>query len=110
MRARAGVEPVDALIGEGRVVAGTRVDLARTAIGVAVREGAPRPHISTPEALRRTLLAAGSVVDVDSARGATSGVHVAAVLEHPGIAEAVRPKPRRWPGGDAAEAVARGRD
>ena len=59
---------VDEAIREGRVVAGTRTDLARTGMGVAVREGAPRPDISTPEALKASLLAARSLVYVDPAR------------------------------------------
>src|SRR5207302_1327921 len=51
-------EAVDELIAKGKAVAGSRVDLARSGIGLAVRKGAPKPDISTPEALKRALLAA----------------------------------------------------
>jgi molybdate transport system substrate-binding protein len=90
------------------VVADTRADLARTAIGVAVREGAPLPDISTTEAFKRTLLAAKSIVYTDPARGATSGIHFAGVLQRLGIADAVKDKTVLWPGGYAAEAIVKG--
>jgi molybdate transport system substrate-binding protein len=71
------------------VVADSRADIARTGIGVAVREGAPLPDISTPEAFKQTLLAAKSLVYQDPARGATSGIYFAGVLQRLGIADAV---------------------
>src|SRR2546428_7535811 len=77
-------------------------------MGVAVREGAPKPDISTPEALKQALLAAKSLVYVDPGQGATSGIHFAGVLERLGIADAVRAKTRLVPGGYPAELVARG--
>jgi molybdate transport system substrate-binding protein len=99
---------IDELIRQGVVVPYTRTDIARAAIGVGVRQGAPRPDISTPEALKQTLLAAKSLVYVDPAQGATSGIHFASVLQRLGIAEAVKDKSILWPGGYAAEAVANG--
>ncbi len=90
------------------VVADTRSDIARTGIGVAVRDGTPPPDISTPGALKQTLLAARSIVYVDPAIGATSGIHFAGVLQRLGIAEAVRDKTVLWPGGYAAEALLTG--
>jgi molybdate transport system substrate-binding protein len=51
-------EAIDGLIKEGKVVAGSRVDLARSGIGVAVRKGAPKPDIGSSDALRRALVAA----------------------------------------------------
>jgi molybdate transport system substrate-binding protein len=118
LRQRAVSEPADALIitdaaiddliRQGVVAAGTRTDLARVGIGVAVRQGAPLPDISTAEALKRTLLSAKSLVYVDPARGATSGIHFAGVLQRLGIADAVKDKTVLWPGGFAAEAVAKG--
>jgi molybdate transport system substrate-binding protein len=92
----------------GLVVADSRADVARTGIGVAVREGAPLPDISTPEAFKRTILAAKSIVYLDPASGATSGVYFAGVLQRLGIADAVKDKTVLWPGGFAAEAVAKG--
>ena len=99
---------VDALMLSKHVVDGSRADLARTAIGVAVREGAPKPDISTVDALKRALLEAKSVVYNDPAIGATSGIHFASVLQQLGIAEAVKPKSVLWKGGYAAEALLNG--
>jgi molybdate transport system substrate-binding protein len=99
---------IEALAQEGAVRPGTRTDIGRTAMGVGVREGALRPDISSAEALKQTLLAAKSLVYVDPAQGATSGIHFASVLQRLGIAEAVKEKTRLVPGGYPAELVARG--
>ena len=99
---------IEEAIKQGGVVAGSRTDIARTGIGVAVREGAPRPDVSTSEALKQTLLAAKSIVYVDPAQGGTSGIHFAGVLQRLGIAEAVKPKTTLVPGGYPAELVAKG--
>ena len=99
---------IDALMKSNQVVTGSRSDIARTAIGVAVREGAPQPDISTPDAFKRALLEAKSIVYNDPAIGATSGIHFASVLQQLGIAEAVKPKSVLWKGGYAAEAVLNG--
>ena len=92
----------------GLIVADTRVDIARTAIGVAVRQGAPLPDIATTEAFKQSILAAKSLVYTDPARGATSGIHFAAVLQRLGIADAAKGKTVLWPGGYAAEALVTG--
>ena len=81
--------------------------IARVGIGVAVNEKAPTPDISTVEALRRTLLAASSVVYIDPKVG-TSGKHVAEVLERLGIAAEVNAKARLAQGGYIVEPVGRG--
>ena len=99
---------IDELTKQGVVVAGTRADVARAGVGVGVREGAPRPDISTPEAFKQTLLAARSIVYVDPAQGATSGIHFASVLRRLGITDQVKDKSILWPGGYAAEAVQKG--
>jgi molybdate transport system substrate-binding protein len=62
-------EALDDLIKAGSVLAGSRVDLARSSIGMAVRAGAPKPDISSVEALKRTLLAAKSVAYSASVSG-----------------------------------------
>jgi molybdate transport system substrate-binding protein len=118
VRQKLGSEPADVVImsdtalddaiARGRVAAGSRTDIARTGMGVAVREGAPKPDVSTPEALKQTLLAARSIVYVDPAQGATSGIHFASVLQRLGIADAVRSKTTLVPGGYPAELVAKG--
>ena len=99
---------IDFLAGKGFVLGGSRTDLARTAIGVAVREGAPRPDISTAEAFKRALLEAKSITYVDPARGATSGVHFAGVLERLGIADQMKPKTVLVQGGAAADKLVTG--
>jgi molybdate transport system substrate-binding protein len=67
---------LDDLIKQGKVVAGSRVDLARSRIGMVVRAGAPKPDISSVEAFKRALLAAKSIAYSDSA----SGVYVSKEL------------------------------
>ena len=99
---------IDDAIKQGGVVAGTRADIARTGMGLGVREGAARPDISTSEALKRSLLAAKSIVYVDPAQGATSGVYFAKLLQTWGIADAMKPKTTLVPGGYPAELVAKG--
>jgi molybdate transport system substrate-binding protein len=69
-------EGLSELIAEGRTVPGSDVDLARSVIGMVVQAGAPRPDISTVDALRRTLLAAKSVAMSSS----TSGVYLTTML------------------------------
>ena len=93
---------------EGKIVPGTATDLARTRIGVAVREGAPAPDVSNAAALRETLLRAKSVAYIDPASGGTSGIHFAGVLKKLGIEDQIGPKAVLVKGGFAAETVARG--
>ncbi len=93
---------------QGAVREGSWTAIGRTGIGVAVREGATRPDISSPEALKQTLLSAKSLVYVDPAQGGTSGIHFAGVLQRLGIADAVKPKTTLVPGGYPAELVAKG--
>jgi molybdate transport system substrate-binding protein len=81
--------------------------IARVGIGVAVNERAAAPDVSTVEALRRTLLAAKSVVYIDPKVG-TSGKHVAEMLERLGIAPQVNAKARLGQGGYVVEPVGRG--
>ena len=86
---RSGIER---LSGAGRLVQGSVTDLATSVVGVAVRKGAPKPDISTPEAFRRAMLGAKAIACPDPALGGSSGVHVAKVFERLGISEAVKPK------------------
>jgi molybdate transport system substrate-binding protein len=95
----------DDLVQRGKLTAGSRVDLGRTGMGVAVRRGESKPHIETVDAFRRALLAAPTVA---YASGGESGVHVLGVLAQLGIAEAMKQKLRLYPAGGAVEAVARG--
>jgi len=100
---------VDETIKEGGIVAGSRVDIARTGMGVGVRDGAPKPDIATTEAFKQALLAAKSIAYVDPAQGATSGIYLASLLQKFGIADAMKPKTTLVPGGYPAELVAEGK-
>ncbi len=101
-------EAIDQLAARGAVVVGTVTDVARVGIGVAVREGAPKPDISTPEAVKQTVLAAKSVAYMDPSKGGTSGIHFTKVMEAMGIAAAVKSKAVLVDTGYAAERVATG--
>jgi molybdate transport system substrate-binding protein len=80
---------VEDLKGAGKVLAGSHADIARTSMGIAVREGMPNPDISSKEAFKRTLLNAKSIAR--SEIGA-SGIHFMRVLEILGITDEVKPK------------------
>jgi molybdate transport system substrate-binding protein len=99
-------EAIDDLIRQGKIVAGSRVDLARSAIGIAVRQGAPKPDISSAGALRQALLAARAIA---YSKTGISGVYFPTVLERLGIAAQVASKviiPS--PGVPVGEVVAKG--
>jgi molybdate transport system substrate-binding protein len=96
---------LDELIKQGKVVAGSRVDLVRSRIGMAVRAGAPKPDISTVDALRRTLLQARSIAYSSSA----SGIYLSTELfQRLGIADQVMPKSKRIESERVGTVVARG--
>ena len=95
-----------ALEAAGKLTAGTRRPLVRVGIGVAMREGAPRPDISTPEALRRMLLAQAKVTYSDASTGGLSGINALKVLQQLGIAEEI--KPRLLPHANGQELIGRG--
>src|SRR5438128_6770185 len=100
---------VDGLLKAGKLAPGSDVSLARSSVGIAVRKGAPRPDISTPEALKRTLLAARAVSYSNPAYGGASGVHFAKVLERLAIADEMKAKTRFPPeGGFTARLLADG--
>jgi molybdate transport system substrate-binding protein len=93
------------MIDQGKAVDGTRVDLVRSPIGMVVRAGTPRPDIGTPEALKETLLKAGSVAYSDSASGIYVGTELFVRL---GIAEQMKGKAKMVPAEPVAAGVARG--
>ena len=93
----------------GKLTPGSRTDLGRVGIGLAIREGAPAPDFSTPEAFRKTLLDAKSIAYTAPELGGTSGVHLLALLKQLGIYDAVAKKAVHAKGGiDISEKVARG--
>jgi molybdate transport system substrate-binding protein len=96
---------IDDLAKAGRAVAGSRVDLARSSIGIAVRAGTRKPDIGSVDALKRTLLNAASVAYSSS----VSGVYVSTELfARLGIADQMRAKSRRVESEPVAAVVARG--
>ena len=97
---------VDDLIASGVLVAGSRVDLVRSYIGIAVKAGAPQPDISTEAAFRTTLLQAKSIVY--SAAGA-SGLVFVELIQRLGVAEQVNAKATIIPNGLTGALVADGR-
>jgi molybdate transport system substrate-binding protein len=99
---------LDDLEAQGKVATGSIVNVAKSSVAVAAREGVPKPDISTPDALKATLLAAKSVVYADPAKGGASGVHFAKVVERLGITDAMKPKTVLVPGAQAAEVVSKG--
>jgi molybdate transport system substrate-binding protein len=93
------------LVKQGKVVADSRVDLVKSPIGIAVKSGAPKPDISSVDAVKRALLATKSIAYSDSA----SGVYVSTeMFEKLGIADAMKDKARKIPATPVGEIVARG--
>ncbi|MBV8242672.1 MAG: substrate-binding domain-containing protein [Hyphomicrobiales bacterium] len=79
----------------GKVVAASRVDLAKSGVGVGVKAGAPKPDISTTEALKRTLLAAKSI----GYSTGPSGIYMTGVFQRMGIADEIKPRLKQTPTG-----------
>jgi molybdate transport system substrate-binding protein len=108
-------EPADVLImvgyalkdlaDKGKVVPGSSVDLVKSPIGIAVKTGAPKPDISTVDAVKRALLAARTIAYSDSA----SGVYVSTeMFQKLGITEEMKDKAKKIPATPVAEIVAHG--
>src|SRR5262249_1407596 len=93
---------LDGLIGLGRIV--DRADVARSGVGVAVKAGAPRPDISSSEALKRAVLAARSIVYSTG----PSGIYLVGLFQRMGIADAIKGKVKQVQGEPAGASVARG--
>jgi molybdate transport system substrate-binding protein len=98
-------DALDDLLKAGKVVPGSRVDLARSLMGMAVRAGAPKPDISSVEAFKRAMIGAKSVAYSESA----SGVYLSTKLfPRLGIADIMTPKSKMVIGEPVGAAVARG--
>ena len=98
-------ELIDDLIRQGKVAADTGAAFGRTGIALAVRKGAPKPDISTPENLKRALLDAKAV---GHSKQGQSGVHFLEALNRLGIAQEMRPKLKAFDGNDQAIAMQNG--
>jgi molybdate transport system substrate-binding protein len=105
-----GAPAIAKLEQSGAVVAGSRKDIARTSIGVAVREGAPAPDISTAAAFQRALTAARAVAFSDPAVGGSAGVHLAELWGRMGMEDEIKRKAMpQQSGGEVAARVAEGK-
>jgi len=94
----------------GKLTPGSRADLGRVGIGIAVREGAAVPNVATPESFKQALVAARSVAFTDPAEGGTSGIYFSGLVERLGIGAAIKQKAVLTRGGrEAAIEVAEGR-
>lgn len=96
---------LDELTDEGKIVADRRRTLARCGVGVGVLAGRPKPDVSTIDALKRALLDAKSVAFTVSG---ASGIHFSKVIENLGIADEIRAKAVRQPGGLVGELLVAG--
>jgi len=93
------------LVKQGKVIADTKVDLVKSPIGIAVKSGAPKPDISSADAVKRALLEANTIAYSDSA----SGVYVSSeMFAKLGIVDAMKGKARMIPATPVGEIVAKG--
>lgn len=92
---------IDELISKGKIAAASRTEVARVGLGLMIREGAPKPDVSTVEAFRRTLVGAKSITYVPSG---ASGIAFLATIEKMGIADAVKAKAKPAANGDQVNA------
>ena len=100
---------IDALEKQGKVVAGSRTDVAKVGVGLFVRKGAPKPDVSSVDAFKRAMLAAKSIGWNDPAAGAPVSIYLLGVLERLGIADVMKPKTVAFKQrSERFEAVARG--
>ena len=97
----------DPLVAQGRISPGSATVVAQSLVAVAVPAGTPKPDISTVDALKRTLLAAKSVVYPDPAKGGATGIHAARVIERLGISAEMKPKTTLVPGSEYADVLAK---
>jgi len=91
-----------------KFTSGSVINVAGTPVALAIRAGAPKPDISTVDALKHALLAAKMIVYADPAKGGASGVYFAKVVDRLGITDQLKSKTILVPGAQAAEVVAKG--
>ena len=103
------VPAIDALLASGALVSGIYAAIARAPIGIAIREGAPAPDISTAEAFKDALTAARAIALSDPAVGGSAGIYLRELFGRLGLAEIVAAKTVAQKSGvAAADAVGRG--
>ena len=99
---------IEDYIKSGKIAAGSNANLAKVGVGVMVKEGAPKPDISSVEAFKQALLKAKSVGYIDPASGGSSGIYVAGLLDKLGIADQIKPKAKLQKGGHVSDLVKAG--
>lgn len=99
---------IEDYIKSGKIAAGSNANLAKVGVGVMVKEGAPKPDISSVDAFKTALIKAKSVGYIDPASGGSSGIYVDKLLERLGIAEQIRPKAKLQRGGHVSDLVKAG--
>jgi molybdate transport system substrate-binding protein len=97
---------IDDFIKAGKVVPGTRVDLVKSGVGVAVPAGAPKPDISTTDALKKTLVAAKSI----GYSTGPSGVYILGLFQRLGVADIVKSRLKQTPTGVFVGTIVANRD
>jgi molybdate transport system substrate-binding protein len=86
---------LDDVIKQGKIAQGSRVDLAKSGIGVAVRTGAPKPDLTSADGVKKAVLAASSV----GYSSGSSGAYIEGLFQRWGIAEQIKGKLKRTPPG-----------
>lgn len=99
---------LDTLSKDGKVAPGSERNFASSMLAVAIKKGAPRPDISTPEAFKTTMLNAKSIAYPNPAGGGLSGVYFAQIAEKMGFAEQLKSKAKFPPDNFAGKLVASG--
>jgi molybdate transport system substrate-binding protein len=92
----------------GKIAAGSNARLAKVGVGVMVKDGAPKPDVSSVDAFKKALLAAKTVGYIDPASGGSSGIYVSGLLDKLGIADQVKPKAKLKQGGHVSDLVKSG--
>ena len=98
-----GVETIDELLKSGKLASGSRVDIARSGMGIAIRKGAPKPELGTTQAFKQALLKAQTIA---YSEGGLTGIYIKGLVERLGIAEELKSKIRS---GRGAEMVGEGK-
>ena len=99
---------IEDYIKSGKIAAGSNARLAKVGVGIMVKEGAPKPDVSTVDAFKQALLNAKTVGYIDPASGGSSGIYVADLLVKLGIADQVKPKAKLQKGGHVSDLVKAG--
>jgi molybdate transport system substrate-binding protein len=99
---------LDALVAAGKIVPGSRIDFATTGVGVGIKDGLPKPDISTVDAIKKLVTDAPSIALPDPKAGGTSAVYIEGLFKRLGVADVVNAKAKLKAGGYAADLVASG--